>query len=104
MYQNKLLNDIRLEDLESEGREIAETVGLETYLKLVDLYGGGNLYIPKAKTITINKRNAGIQREYTGYNIALLMIKYNLSASQIRNIVAEKTKGISSGSGSEPHT
>ena len=45
------LRGVTIEDIPEEYRDIAETVGLDAYLKLSVLCGGQNLYIPKREAL-----------------------------------------------------
>lgn len=38
--RNELLNELKLEDLQGEARELAETIGMDAFRRLVDVYGG----------------------------------------------------------------
>lgn len=46
-------NDIEMTDLEGEQRELAETVGITAYRKLVQVYAGQFVYISKAETVLL---------------------------------------------------
>lgn len=47
--RNEMLNELKLEDLQGEARELAETIGMDAFRRLVDVYGGtGRVYIPQA--------------------------------------------------------
>jgi len=43
--------DVQLDDLPSDFREIAETIGLDPALKLVQARGGEGVYIPKFEKV-----------------------------------------------------
>ena len=46
--RNELLNHLQLDDLKGEAHELAETIGMDAFRRLVDVYGGtGRVYIPK---------------------------------------------------------
>ena len=52
--RNELLKELQLEDLSGSARELAELVGMEAFLNLVDVYGGSsNLYVPTAKQLIL---------------------------------------------------
>lgn len=87
-------NDIEMTDLEGEQRELAETVGIAAYRKLVQVYAGQFVYISKAETVLLKKRNQRIRAEYTGQNVRELAIKYNLSESTIRVLTSTEKKRI----------
>lgn len=86
----EVLQKVTSGDLTPEQRELADLLGMDMFLKLVQQCGGTNLYIPKADTIGRTARNAMIQAEFTGYNIKALACKYKLSEVQIRSIIAKK--------------
>ena len=46
---NSFLDDLTLEQLDGDSRELAEVIGMDAFKKLVEVYGGsGSLYIPSA--------------------------------------------------------
>ena len=56
--RNELLNELKLEDLQGEARELAETIGMDAFRRLVDVYGGtGRVYIPQADKLLIPIRD-----------------------------------------------
>lgn len=79
-----------LDQLYGEQRELAETVGLDAYKKLVKYCGGSRVYIKKSDTLTKSERNAEIKQKFDGENIKRLAVEYNLSESTIRNILFKK--------------
>ena len=46
-----LWKGIELNDIPEEQRDFAELVGLETFRKLVEMYGGSSIYICKEDAI-----------------------------------------------------
>lgn len=93
--RNELLNELKLEDLQGEARELAETIGMDAFRRLVDVYGGtGRVYIPQADKLLIPIRDRLIRDEYNGSNVYALCKKWNLSEGYIRGIVREKTEQI----------
>lgn len=87
---------ISLEQLSGDQRELAETVGLKAYIKLVVNYGGSHIYINKADTLTRENRNSEIKEKFDGSNYRELAREYNLSEITIRNIVDKKIRQIKS--------
>ena len=79
-----------LEQLSGDQRELAETVGLEAYRKLVENYGGMCVYIYKPETILRERRNAEICNDFNGMNYRELAQKYHLSEKTVREIVSGK--------------
>ena len=80
--------DVRLEDIQNEGMlELAELIGLEGMLKIVDYYSGGNLYVPKMENLLSGVRDRRIREEYNGENSKRLAVKYGVSESYLWRIV-----------------
>ena len=93
--RNEMLNELKLEDLQGEARELAETIGMDAFRRLVDVYGGtGRVYIPQADKLLIPIRDRLIRDEYNGSNVYALCKKWNLSEGYVRGIVREKTEQI----------
>ncbi len=76
-----------LEQLTGEQKELAETIGLEAYKKLVANYAGCPLYINKPERITKQIRDAEICRKFNGSNYRQLAKEYRLSVSAVRKII-----------------
>lgn len=51
---------INLEQLEGEQRELAEVIGLESHLKLINSYAGCTIYIKKPERMIKQSRDAEI--------------------------------------------
>lgn len=63
--RNELLKELRLEDLSGSSLELAEAIGMEGFIRLVDNYEGtSNLYVPKASELIRPVRDELIRREY----------------------------------------
>ena len=85
--RNELLNELKLEDLQGEARELAETIGMDAFRRLVDVYGGtGRVYIPQADKLLIPIRDRLIRDEYNGSNVYALCKKWKLSEEYVRGI------------------
>ena len=78
----KLLHLLTIDDLDGENRELAELVGMEAFIKLVEVYGGtGKLYVPQADKVLIPVRDEKIREEYDGTNLYGICKKWELSES-----------------------
>lgn len=87
--------ELMMEELREEQREIAEVIGLDSYLQLTKKFGGTSIYIAKAEEILNRKnRDEKIRNEFNGCNYAQLAGKYGLTEVWIRTIVLEKAKEI----------
>jgi len=76
-----------LEQLTGEQKELAETIGLEAYKKLVANYAGCPLYINKPERITKQIRDAEICQKFNGSNYKELAKEFYLSESSVRKII-----------------
>lgn len=89
----ELLQLLTLDDLHGESRELAETIGMDAFVKLVEVYGGtGRMYIPQADMLLIPVRDAKIREEYDGTNLYSICKKWELSEGTVRRIVQEKSR------------
>jgi len=81
------LTAIRATDIPEEYSDIVETIGMESFLGLVGLCGGQNLYIPKLESLERQGRDRDIRARFTGGNYRALAIQYRLSERQVRKII-----------------
>lgn len=79
--EEKLLEELKPENLQELHREIANVVGVEGIIRLSDYFGGTTIYIPKKRELVKNLVIEKIQAEYRGTNIRELAQKYNVSES-----------------------
>ncbi|EJU21683.1 Mor transcription activator family protein [Peptoanaerobacter stomatis] len=86
-----MLDKLTIDDIENtEQREIAEIIGIDSYIKLVKEYGGTSIYILKEDSLIKDIRDSKIREEFNGGNYVYLAKKYNLTENSIRNIVNKK--------------
>lgn len=91
--RNELLKELKLEDLSGSARELAEAIGMEGFVRLVDTYGGmSNLYVPVAEQLVRPVRDEMIRREYNGRNVCELARKWDLTDRSIREIVKDEAQ------------
>ncbi len=87
----KWARDVRMEDIKSPTLvELAELVGIETMMQIVEAYSGSVIYIPKADSVISSIRDRHIREEFDGTNSRKLAIKYNVSESWIFRVANEK--------------
>lgn len=79
-----------LDELNGEQKELAEIIGTEAYIKLVEAYGGSTVYVAKNDKIKRVKRDIEIRRKFDGKNFHSLAAEYKLSEKTIRNILDSK--------------
>jgi Mor family transcriptional regulator len=67
--------------------EIAETIGLENTLKLMDRFGGELLYICKADRVRSYFRDRKIREDFTGANQRELARRYGVSMALVYKVL-----------------
>lgn len=82
-----LWEGVELDDIPIEQRDFAELVGLDTFRKLIEMYGGSSIYICKEDAILRKKRNLAIAEEFNGSNYLALAKKYSLTERTIREVI-----------------
>ena len=88
------MDNLQLEDLDEERQQVARLIGLDNFKKLMEVYRGVYLYIPKADKLERIERNEQIRAEFNGYNFKELARKYDLTEVSIRSIVSDKVREI----------
>lgn len=78
---------IQPDDLNEEQQHLAELIGLDNFAKLVQVFGGTNIYIPKPEAFSRVLRNEKIRQEYNGRNVKIIANKYGLTERQVYNLV-----------------
>lgn len=78
---------ITMDDLPDELRDIAEIIGLDDVVTLMEARGGEAVYFQKLETVTKKIRNREIRRSFNGMNHRELARRYGLSVRMIRRIV-----------------
>ena len=73
-----------------EQRELAETIGLDAYKKLIKNYGGNPVYIPKTETVLKEVRDNGIRQKFNGKNYRSLAKEYRISEKTIKKNIIGK--------------
>lgn len=84
-----MIEKITIKEIPQNNQDLAQLIGIENFKKLVKYMGGSSIYIPKEKNLTLSLRNKNIKKEFNG-DIKILSRKYQISQSQIRNILKEK--------------
>lgn len=80
--------NISLDDLNGNQHEIAEVIGIDSYIKLSKYFGGeDSVYIQKYSELVKISRNNEIRKlRKKGYSASKLAKMYNLSTRYIRMI------------------
>lgn len=84
-----MIEKITIKEIPQNNQDLAQLIGIENFKKLVKYMGGSSIYIPKEQTLTLNLRNKNIKKEFNG-DIKILSRKYQITKSQIRNILKQK--------------
>lgn len=80
---------IKSSDLHGDQRELAELIGIENYIKMVQRYSGTSIYIAKIDKLLNSKRDAEIIKSFNGRNYRYLAYKYRLSERTVRDIISK---------------
>ena len=81
------LDKLTMEQLHGNQLDIAETVGIEAYKKLVMKYRGSNIYIGKADKALRASRDEEIYGKFNGENYLALAHEYRLSDKTVHDII-----------------
>lgn len=88
------LDRVQMSDLDEEQQQVAELIGLDNYKRLVSVFGGLSIYIPKADAWERMARDEQIREEFDGYNFKELARRYGLTEVRIRSIVSDKMREV----------
>lgn len=83
----KWLEEIKIEDLPDEFAGLAEKIGLENVIKTISYFEGSEKYFPKIESTFKQARDRVIKKKWRKHNIHELAKEFNLTHSQIREIV-----------------
>lgn len=75
--------------LDEKNVELLGILGLDKYMEFVRAYGGTRIYVNKFSEVIKKARDKNICKEYNGYNLRQLSIKYNLATDSIRRLINE---------------
>lgn len=80
---------IKLEILPDSYKYIAELIGLDKALIMLEHFGGSTIYIPKIDCCNRYYRNIKIVDDYrSGLTYSQIATKYNLTSVSVRNIIS----------------
>ncbi|MEG3038450.1 MAG: Mor transcription activator family protein [Clostridia bacterium] len=82
-----LLNQVHVDDLPEGCKELAQVIGMDTFIDLIEYSGGGSMYFPSKGSVIKNARNRIIKNKFNGANYKELSKTYGISEIQIRNII-----------------
>lgn len=89
--------DDAIKNLPGDLKELAEIIGVEKTLLVVERFGGTYIRVPKCDGIIREVRNKKIRSLYDGgdYDIRGLALQFRLTDRQISTILSETDKEIS---------
>ena len=90
--ENDWVKHITIEMIPEQYRELAKAIGVHSLIKLSQMMGGYNTYIPKEEYLTRTLRDILIKKEFNGYNYKVLATKYHLSEAENKNHTFRKGK------------
>lgn len=77
------------EQVPQDIRWLSELVGMEHFVKILDMAGGETIYFPKRESLERPLRRQAIRQEFDGYNYHQLARKYGLTERSIRHIIKQ---------------
>lgn len=83
-----LKDNLTLEMIPDDGwyRELAEQIGVDNFLIVIEMLGGATTYIPKLDSILRPVLHEQIKSEFNGQNYFQLAQKYDISERYVRGI------------------
>lgn len=81
--------EIAVEDLPEEFGGLAEIIGLENVIKVMAYFEGREKYFPKTEGAFRHVRDRVIRKRWRKHNINELAREFNLTNTQIREIVKD---------------
>lgn len=88
MDLDKWLNEVKIDEIPSSYKDLAEAIGVEALLKLSHILGGTTTYVPKLDCLIQATRDRLIIEDFNkGMKPKELAIKYDLSDVWVRQII-----------------
>lgn len=87
MDYSTYLNKITIDNLNPQHKKLANSIGMDNFIKLVGKFGGGYINIPKQQSIVKTLAYSRIRKEYDGKNIKDLAVKYDVSERTVYKII-----------------
>ena len=76
--------ELEASDLPQPYKKYADTIGMENFIKLSELIGGRNIYLPSPDSLLISPNRKKIVSEYrAGTSVKELADKYKISSESI---------------------
>lgn len=87
MDTHSLLEQLTVDDIQGESQGIAEAIGMEAYIKLLEYHGGDTVYIPQPDRLAQYVRQRLVRQDFNGFNHKELAKKWGLTVRSIYMIV-----------------
>ena len=78
---------MKTQDLPTNLQPIAEILGIESFMELLEYSGGTSLYFFKPDKLIVEARNRMILEDYPRLSFAEIARKHTLSATWVRDII-----------------
>ena len=91
-------DDVSKEDFRDETMSfLVDVLGLDAAKKIIEIFGGDSIYVPKAESIIRTVRDRRIYKDFKqkNYSYRALGAKYHLSVPHIRVIINTQRKMLS---------
>lgn len=83
------MRGVTIDDLDGPLRELADKIGLENTLVVMEKFDGRHQYFRKTRIALLAVRNRFIRRKWNGHNLMELAAEFDLTDRQIREIVRD---------------
>jgi Mor family transcriptional regulator len=90
---NHLLSYLKEEDIPDIYQPIIQSIGLDTFLKLLRVVGGETIYFPQSEAIYKKTRNRLIVSEFNG-NYNQMARRFGVTDRWVRKLISEHLKQI----------
>jgi len=80
----KVYQQLQLEDLPDDSREIAEIIGMEAFRAMVYYFGGTNIYVPMLRSFPKFLLRMIPKMKQEGYSIRSISQTLNVSQNTVR--------------------
>lgn len=90
LFEEELDTGVKPGDLPETLQEVADLIGFENTLALVERFGGEYIFICTPRRMSRPARNRAIYNDFDGSNYRALARKYGIAVRQVRDIVKEE--------------
>jgi len=83
-------DDVSKEDFNDETMSfLVDVIGLDAAKKIIEIFGGESIYVPKAESVIRMVRDRSIYKDFKekGYHYREIAARYNLTTRHVRVII-----------------